>query len=220
MRFRMYASLVSALSLAVSLLGMQVRAQPTLDPATIELGRHYERLTPTQPTSSSPDKIEVAEVFWYACPHCFAFEPSLRQWQAAMPDYVNFVRIPAVWNPLLRLHAQAYYTADELGRLDEMHDAFFNEIHRNGNPLNTEAGLADFFSRHGVGREQFEQTFNSFEVYARLERADEYNRRYRISSVPTIVINGKFKTDAVLAGSYPNLIGLINALAAAENSRD
>src|SRR5512147_2142295 len=68
------------------------------------IGVDYQRLSPTQPTSSAPDQVEVAEVFWYGCPHCYHFDPTVEAWRAKKPEYVSFVRIPAVWNPLLQFH--------------------------------------------------------------------------------------------------------------------
>lgn len=184
--------------------------------ARFQLGTHYQRLTPTQPTSSSPGQVEVAEIFWYGCPHCFEFEPYLARWEEQKAEYVSFVRIPAVWNSTLRTHARAFYTADALGKSDEMHDALFAEIHRNGNPLDTREALAEFFGRFGVEPDQFEQAFDSFDVHARLQRAEELNSRYRITSVPSIVVNGKYTTSSGTVGSYDQLIELIDELAASE----
>ncbi len=182
------------------------------------MGVSYLRLTPTQPTSSSPDQVEVAEVFWYGCPHCFHFDPYVRKWLETKPDYVHFVRIPAVWNPLVRMHARMFYTAQELGKGDEMHEAFFNEIHVNGNMLDSEEKIAAFFGKYGVSEADFKNAWDSFAVNAKLQRANELARRYNIASVPSIVINGKYTTDGQMAGSYEQLIELVNQLAAAEHA--
>jgi len=181
-----------------------------------ELGVHYLRLSPTQPTSSNPDQVEVCEVFWYGCPHCFEFDPALERWRAQAPDYVNFVRVPAVWNPTLQIHARAFYTAEALGKGEQMHSEFFREIHERRNSLDTEEKLQEFFGRFGVDAATFKAAFDSFEVQAKLQRADELNRRYRIGSVPTIVVNGKYTTDGPSAGSYEDLLALVDELAAAE----
>jgi len=186
--------------------------------AKFQLGTHYNRLSPTQPTSSAPDRVEVAEILWYGCPHCFAFDPYVKTWVATKPDYVSFVRVPAVWNPLVRLHARAFYTADALGKGAEMHDSLFREIHENNNPLDTEDKLRDFFGKFGVDAAAFKNAFDSFAVHTKLERADELNRRYQIRSVPTIVVNGKYVTDAGMAGGYEQLFALINELVAAEHA--
>jgi thiol:disulfide interchange protein DsbA len=197
-----------------------VASDPEGSPTTgrFELGTHYLRLSPTQPTSSTPDQVEVAEVFWYGCPHCFNFDPYLEQWQQGKPGFVNFVRVPAVWNPLLQLHARAFYTAEALGKSGEMHAELFREIHERGNMLDTPAKLQDFFGRFGVDAATFTATFESFAVQEKLQRADELNRRYRIQSVPTIIVNGKYTTDGGQAGSYDDLIALIDELVATERA--
>ena len=184
--------------------------------ARFQLGTHYERLSPAQPTSSSPTQVEVTEVFWYGCPHCYTFDPYLSRWQPNKADYVNFVRVPAVWNPLVRHHARAFYTAEALGKGEEMHDAFFKEIHVNGNALDTPEKLQEFFEGFGVDAAAFKSAFDSFAVHAKLQRADELSRRYQIGSVPTIVVNGKYTTDGGMAGGYEALIDLIDELAATE----
>ena len=195
-----------------------VASDPAGAPTTgrFEMGVHYMRLSPTQPTSSNPDQVEVCEIFWYGCPHCFNFDPSLKAWQETKPDYVSFVRVPAVWNPLLQLHARAFYTAEALGKGAEMHEEFFREIHERGNALDSEAKLQEFFGRFNVDANAFKAAFDSFAVHAKLQRADELSRRYRIQSVPTIIVNGKYTTDGGQAGSYDDLLALVDELAAAE----
>ncbi|NIV17219.1 MAG: hypothetical protein GWN47_02160, partial [Woeseiaceae bacterium] len=75
-----------------------------------EEGTHFTRMVPTQPTVGGADKVEVAEIFWYGCNHCYDFETYVNRWLEKKPANVRFVRIPAVWNPLVKLHAQLYYT--------------------------------------------------------------------------------------------------------------
>ena len=183
-----------------------------------ELGRHYLRLSPTQPTSSNPDKVEVAEIFWYGCPHCFNFDPALERWRAAQPDYVSFIRVPAVWNPLLQLHARAFYTAEVLNKSVEMHSALFSEIHERRNMLDTPEKLQEFFGRFGVDAATFTSTFESFAVQMKLQRADELNRRYRIQSVPTLIVNGKYTTGGGETASYEEMLELVDELVAAERA--
>ncbi len=85
-----------------------------------EEGTHFVRLVPTQPTVGGADKIEVAEIFWYGCNHCYDFETYISRWLDKKPANVRFVRIPAVWNPLVKLHAQLYYTEEVLVSNDKI----------------------------------------------------------------------------------------------------
>lgn len=190
-----------------------------------EEGRHYTRLVPTQPTVGGADKVEVAEVFWYGCPHCFDLEPFLTRWAENKPANARFVKIPAQWNDVLQTHARLFYTEEVLVRNGVItdptgfHRAVFEEFHNRGNRLLSESAIQRLFERFGVSEEQFTKTWNSFEVSQKLRIAADLARRYSISSVPAIVVNGKYKTSAGEAGGYPNLIELINELVARESAR-
>jgi thiol:disulfide interchange protein DsbA len=179
-------------------------------------GQHYRRLSPTQPSNSSPGTVEVAEFFMHSCIHCYNLEPYVEAWLPEKPEHIQFVRVPTTWNPTVRLHAQGFYTAVALGKEEEMNMPFFREMHDRGNYLQSADALADFFGEFDVSREEFEGVFDSFAVHTRLNRADELGRRYRVDSTPTIIVNGKYRTDVGMAGGYDQLFALIEALAAAE----
>ena len=186
--------------------------------ARFQLGKHYTRLSPTQPTSSSPDKVEVAEIFWYGCPHCYALDPSLKSWVASKPDYVAFVRVPVAWSDVAKAHARAFYTEEALGKIGAIHDALFREIQEKHDLLDTEDKLRAFFGTFGVDDATFKAAYESAGVQTKVQRADELVRRYRVASVPTIVVNGKYTTDVGLAGGNEQLFALIGELAASEHS--
>lgn len=186
--------------------------------AKFKEGTNYTKIVPAQPTNAAPGKVEVAEVFWYGCGHCFTLDPAIESWRAkGKQPYVDFVRVPAMWNEGTRLHARIFYTAEVLGKLDELHTLIFREIHVNNNQLNTEDKIGAFFAQHGVSREKFKETFSSFAVESKLQRADFLNKRFRIESVPTVVVNGKYSTDIGKSGGEPQLFSLIEELAAHEH---
>jgi thiol:disulfide interchange protein DsbA len=183
-------------------------------------GRHYTTLAVAQPTSVGPDKVEVVEVFWYGCPHCYTLDPYVKAWLAkGLPENVEFVRVHAALNRGWQVHARVFYTAEALGILDEVHDDLFREIHVNRNPLNTQERLVEFFAAHGVSESDFLDAFNSMGVQTNLRRADAQVRRYRITGVPAIVVNGKYVTGADKAGGYEQLFEVIEFLIAKETQR-
>lgn len=190
-----------------------------------EEGKHFVRMVPTQPTIGGADKIEVAEVFWYGCNHCYDFEAYINRWLENKPANVRFVRIPAVWNPLVKLHAQLYYTEEVLVKNGKIADpaqfraAVFAEYHRRGNRMASEPAIQAVFERHGVSADDFSKTWNSFEVAQKLRVAQDLARRYSITSVPTMVVNGKYRTGAGEAGGFAQLIQVINELVARETVR-
>jgi protein dithiol oxidoreductase (disulfide-forming) len=188
-------------------------------------GQHYHRLVPTQPTVGGADKVEVAEVFWYGCPHCFNFESAINSWAKSVPANARFIRIPAVWNPLARLHGRLYYTEEVLARNDKLadvdafHSAVFIEFHRKANRLTSEDAIQRLFERFGVSKDDFLNTWNSFEVNQKVRVADDLVRRYNVTGVPAMVVNGKYRTGASDAGSYPNLLEVVDELIERETIR-
>jgi thiol:disulfide interchange protein DsbA len=188
-------------------------------------GTNYTRMIPTQPTVGGADKIEVAEVFMYSCPHCYDLEGFINPWAEGKDPGIRLVRIPAVFNQLAQLHAQLYYTEVFLAQTGKLKDhvAFrnmvFEEFHRKGNRLTSETAIQRLFTRAGVSEDDFSRTWNSFEVNQSLRVAADLARRYNVTSVPMIVVNGKYRTSAGEAGSYPKLIELIDELTVREGLR-
>ncbi len=181
-------------------------------------GANYQRVVPAQPTSAAPDEVEVIEVFWYGCGHCFALDPAIESWSAkSKPGYVEFLRVPAMWNDMTRMHARMFYTAELLGKLEPLHTQIFREIHVNGNQLTSADRIGEFFQQHGVSAEEFKNAFSSFAVESKLQRADFLNRRFRVQSVPMFVVNGKYTTDVSSAGDEQRLFQLIDELVVHEH---
>jgi thiol:disulfide interchange protein DsbA len=177
-------------------------------------GADYQVLDrPLPRLSNSEDGVEVVELFWYGCPHCYRLEPTLDWWLANdKPADAVFIRMPALLNPQWTIHAQAYYTAESLGVLDQTHDAMMKAIHEGKQRLDDEASLAKFFAEHGVARADFERAFKSFQVHTEMNRARKYVQQSGARSVPTILVAGKYLTSATLAGSPEELLRVIDYL--------
>jgi len=204
-------------------------ATPTTGPTPWQEGVNYARLVPAQPTDAPAGQVEVLEFFWYGCPHCYALEPTIEAWLKTKPAYVTFTRVPVLWNEGDRSLGRLYYIAQGLGKIDEMHAAIFREIHVNNDPLigadpeNTaeaERMQMVFARRFGIAEQVFRNKFeHDMGVDTALQHADELIERYRVTSVPNFVVNGKFIADVASAGSPEKLISLLNDLTAAEHKR-
>lgn len=160
-------------------------------------GTHYDVLDSPVRTKDS-GKIEVVEAFWYGCPHCFTFEPLLVDWAERNSQRIEFVRFPASFNNLMQVHAQVFFTAQNLGVLDRVHDAVYEALVLQNRPLQTEAQIADLFVSHGVAREEFEAAFNSFSVRTKLQQAQSRMGDYKLRGTPSLIVNGKYR---VMTGS-------------------
>jgi thiol:disulfide interchange protein DsbA len=180
-----------------------------------EEGTHYQRIDTQVPTSSD-DTVEVVEAFWYGCGHCYNLEPAIETWVANKPENVAFTRLPTVLGRSWEPHARAYHTAEVLGVLDKIHEPLLEAIHSEKRRLSNEDQLAEFFAEQGVDKETFRKAYRSFAVETRLKRSQDLVKRYRIRSVPTIVVNGKYVTDTSMAGSEQQLFEVVNYLVGKE----
>ncbi len=179
----------------------------------------YEAITPPQNTST-PDKVEVLEFFWYGCPHCNQLEPTMKQWDEEFrPDYVELVRAAPPLNPSWANHGRAFYAAEIMNVLDKFHEPMFKALHVDKRRLNSLEDIASFAGENGIDADKFLATMKSFAVETKLMRARQQAIAMGITGVPAVVVNGKYKTSASLAGSYPQMMEVINQLAEEENNR-
>lgn len=177
----------------------------------------YEVLSTVQPVQEA-NKVEVIEFFWYGCPHCYTFEPKLHKWEQNLPENVHFIRQPAIFSALWGMHAKAYFTAEALDVVDKVHAVFFDIIQNKKQKLQTEDQLAKFFVAHGVEESKFRETYNSFLIDAKMRQARAMAPRYGITGVPAVIVNGKYKITARLAGSHDKMIEVMNKLIAQESA--
>lgn len=185
---------------------------------TPQQGVHYKLLTPAQPTNVAPGKVEVVEAFWYACGHCYLLEPKLEAWnRSGKPANAELVRLPATWNNTLKTHARLFYTMELLGK-QNLHAEIWREINLKSNMLDTPAKIEAFFTSRGVSKADFQRAFAGFAVDSKIMKAEDLNRRYKISGTPTVIVNGKYVTDISMAGSEDKLFEVINALVARETT--
>lgn len=188
-----------------------LQAMPAV--AGYDEGIEYMAIKPPVPTDNNK-KVQVVEMFWYGCPHCYHFEPKLLAWLKHLPPNVEFVRIPAAFpnRPIWDLHARAFYTAQLLGVLKKTHEALFNAIHKYHEPLFTEDALANFYAKYGVSKKLFKQTMHSFGVQMKIDRAEDLAQRYGVDGVPTLVIDGKYRTYASIAGGEDQMLKVTDYL--------
>ncbi len=154
-------------------------------------GTHYTELQAPVNTNDS-SKVEVLEAFWYGCSHCFRFEPLIANWEATAGEDVDFVRFPAMWNALMEVHAQVYYTAEAMDALDIVHEPVFNAINIEGNRLQNENQIGALFAKYGISEDDFSKAFNSFTVRTKVNQAKQRMQAYEIRSTPNMIVNGKY----------------------------
>lgn len=176
-------------------------------------GFEYIKIVPPQPTQAKAGQVEVVEVFWYGCPHCYRFEPFLNKWLKNKPKNVVFFRIPGVINPGWEVHARAFYVAQLLQVGDKIHTPLFDALHKERKALNTKQALAGFFSKYGVDKKKFLAAYDSFQVEMRIKRAKAVVQKYGVYGVPTLIVNGKYRIGATNADqSFAKMIRIMQYL--------
>lgn len=174
-------------------------------------GQHYREISVAQPVETG-DKVEVRELFWYGCPHCFRLEDPLERWVSTLPDHAQFVRMPAIFNQVWEQHAKLYYTLEAMGNLDTMHRKVFDAIHVYEQKLVKDSEMIDFAEAEGLDRQVFEDTLSSFAVISKLNAAKTNIANYEVTGVPAVVVGGKYLTDVSSAGSEQAMFQVLDFL--------
>lgn len=173
--------------------------------------KHYSVLANPVPVSV-PGKIEVVEMFWYGCPHCYYFEPTINEWAKKLPDDVNFVHVPALFGKLWQIHGQLFLTLHSMGVEEKVRSAVFHAVQKEGQRLKTPEEMADFLAQHDVDREKFLSTYNSFAIKGQMQKARQLGMAYGITGVPALIVNGKYRFDIGSAGGPEEALKLAEFL--------
>jgi hypothetical protein len=209
-----------------------VAAAPFVDNGKWVEGKNYFVIEPAQPTSH-PGKIEVTEVFSYACPACNAFHSTADQIAKSLPPNAVMNYLAASFRPDENwpVFQRAFYAAQALGVVDKTHDAMFDAAWKTGElatydlkagkPKPKEAwptidDIAKFYAKYGVDPKEFVGVANSFSINTQMKRADDLMKAYGVDSTPTIVIDGKYRFTVPSAGGYAQSIELTQWLVAKE----
>jgi len=188
-------------------------------PAAIEEGKQYEVLEgATKPVPGA--KIEVTEVFWYGCGHCYAFEPILEPWVKKLPADVKFSRSPAIWptrrpgmpEDLMKTHAKLYYAALAMNAVDKLHQPLFDALQKDGKGMYDDAEIAAVVKAAGVDGDKFVATMKSFAVSSQVTQADARQKAFKVSGTPEIVVANYYKISASNAGGQKEMLDVADFL--------
>lgn len=199
------------LALSFSACAQEQKEAAANAPVVAEAGKTYFPIEPAEPTASG-DKVEVLEVFSYACIHCAHFQPYADEIKSKLPDYAEFSYMPAIFNEQWEAFARAFYTAQSLGLLAKTHQALFDAVHRDHRPIRSFDDIVAFYGEQGADVGKFKQVAASFEIESKLARSRSMVPKYGVDGTPTIIIDGKYRITAGSAGGYPQLVALVDTL--------
>lgn len=203
-----------------TLLLAAVASSAQAQPHPMVEGRDFETITPPVSTEAAADIIEVVDVFWYGCPVCQEFEPMMTFWGSQIRGDLVMRRMPAVWNDVMKTHARLYFTAVQLEIADRAHPAAFRYIHEQRQALSTPEQVQAFFGALGVTAEDFARVWNSPEVLAALDGAEEATAAAGIDRLPTLVVNGRYRvTRSESVPELPEMVITTNQLIRTERGQ-
>ncbi|HSH86933.1 MAG TPA: thiol:disulfide interchange protein DsbA/DsbL [Methylophilus sp.] len=166
-----------------------------------QVGVQFDQVT-QQIATDQPGKIEVMEIFWYGCPHCYHMEQPLDAWVKKLPADVYFKRVPALPNAGWAPMAKAFYAMQELGVLDKLHSQLFDAIHKSKtlNPSDEAATIDWVIKQGGLDKIKVEKAFKSFATNMQLNKAMQVFKASGATGVPSLIIDGKYITGSSMAG--------------------
>ena len=181
-------------------------------------GTHYFEIFPQINTDAPAGKVEVLELMWLGCPHCYSLEEEIEKYRKDKPDYVDFRQVPAMLNPVWSKDAKTYYLAQLLDPKGEkkLITKVFHAIHEQGRRLRNEDSVKRYFAQLGIRESEYNNIKQSIAYKAKLDRARQISVASQISSVPSFIINGKYRTSPYTAGGEEKLFQLIKMLTAKE----
>ncbi len=177
-------------------------------------GIDYRPIVPRVQTGLPEGKVQVVEIFWYGCPHCYTFEPLVNEWQATLSDHVEFTHLPATFDDVWALHARVYYAARALDVLDAVHQPFFDAIHAQGRNMRSESAILRFIDQLGLDADAFREAMRAPETLEAVNEAGLLVQAYQVEGVPSMVVDGRALVSAGMAGSHRDMLRVVDYLIA------
>lgn len=182
-------------------------------------GTHYVTLPSTIPTQAAEGKVEVVDLFWYGCPHCYSLEPTIEKFLSKKPDNVVFQRVPATLSPRWEYHAKLFYVGQMLDPdgAKHVHMKIFEALQKQRRKINDDDAMTRFFIELGFTTDQVNSALNSMEMKTMMARANEVGEKSKAESVPVIIVNGKYRTSPNMVGSEETLLQVVDYLVKLES---
>lgn len=215
MKRREFSQAAAGMALVTSMAPAVVSAQARKP----EAGTDYQVLDPRAPVDAPAGKIEVVEFFWYSCPHCNVFEPTLEAWVKKLPKDVAFRRAPVAFRDDFGPQQRLYFVLEAMGLVEKLHTKVFAAIHVEKLNLSKTDGIADWIAKQGVDRAKFMEQFNSFSVATKATRTTQLQNAYRVEGVPALGVAGRFYTDGSLAKNMERALQVVESLVADERAK-
>ena len=206
-------SLSTASAVAASALTLPMANSALAQASQFKEGKDYKRLDKPVAPEAPAGKVDVIEFFWYSCPHCNAFEPTLDAWVKTAPKDLAIRRVPVAFNASFVPQQKLYYALEGLGKLDDIHVKAFRAIHVEKQKLAKDDEIFAWIGKQGLDVAKFKEIYNSFSVSNQVRRASQLQDAYGVEGVPSMGVAGKYYTDGTMAGSMQTVLKVVESLA-------
>ena len=207
-------SLSAASAVAASALTLPVANPAMAQARQFKEGKDFKRLDKPVAPDAPAGKVDVIEFFWYSCPHCNTFEPTLDAWVKAAPKDLSIRRVPVAFNASFVPQQKLFYTLEGMGKLDALHAKVFRAIHVEKAKLAKDDEILAWVTQQGVDVAKFKEVYGSFSVANQVRRASQLQDAYGVEGVPSMGVAGKYYTDGTMAGSMQTVLQVVEYLAA------
>ena len=207
-------SLSAASAVAASALTLPVANPAVAQARQFKEGKDFKRLDKPVAPDAPAGKVDVIEFFWYSCPHCNAFEPTLDAWVKAAPKDLSIRRVPVAFNASFVPQQKLFYTLEGMGKLEALHAKVFRAIHVEKAKLAKDDEILAWVTQQGVDVAKFKEVYGSFSVANQVRRASQLQDSYGVEGVPSMGVAGKYYTDGTMAGSMQTVLQVVEYLAA------
>ena len=207
-------SLSAASAVAASALTLPVANPAMAQARQFKEGKDFKRLDKPVAPDAPAGKVDVIEFFWYSCPHCNAFEPTLDAWVKAAPKDLSIRRVPVAFNASFVPQQKLYYTLESMGKLEALHAKVFRAVHVEKAKLAKDDEILAWVTQQGVDVAKFKEVYGSFSVANQVRRASQLQDAYGVEGVPSMGVAGKYYTDGTMAGSMQTVLQVVEYLAA------
>ena len=175
-------------------------------------GTDYQPVEPRAPVDAPAGKVEVVEFFWYSCPHCNAFEPTLQAWIPKLPKDVSFRRVPVAFQDSFVPQQRLYYALEAMGLVEKLHAKVFAAIHAEKQNLSGGDAIIEWVAKQGVDKAKFVEQYGSFSVATKATKAAQLQNAYKVEGVPALGVAGRYYTDGSIAGNMQRALQIVEAL--------
>ena len=205
-------SLSAASAVAASALTLPVAAPALAQARQFKEGKDFKKLDKPLTPDAPAGKVDVIEFFWYACPHCNVFEPTLDAWIKAAPKDLSIRRIPVAFQASFVPLQKLYFTLEGMGKVEALHAKVFRAIHVDKVKLAKDDEILAWVATQGVDMAKFKEIYSSFTVSNQVRRASQLQDAYGVEGVPSMGVAGRFYTDGTMAGSMPVVLQVVEQL--------